>query len=161
MKDNNLHNIKNSGFKTPKDYFEGLEDALLNEVKLKENVSKPGFTMPKDYLDSFEVDLPKENSKRKETKVIHLFNRRNLIMVSSIAAAIVLFFSLNIGKEDYTYDSLDIETVENYLLEESYSSELASLLEDEELIETNFLESETENIEYYLQDIDVEDIYQE
>ena len=35
MKQNKTHNLKEAGFKTPKDYFANLEDAILRDVKLK------------------------------------------------------------------------------------------------------------------------------
>ena len=67
------------------DYFEGLEDSILTQAKLKSLVSNSGFKAPEGYLDNFEVVI------KKETKVISIFSRKNILFVSSVAAAIVLF----------------------------------------------------------------------
>lgn len=144
MENNNLNNIKNNGFKTPDNYFDGLEDRLLDEIKLKEKVSNSGFTTPNGYLDNFQVNIPSnEPSNKKETKIIKLVSKKTLLFASSIAATIVLFFSLNIfGTEtsNTSIDSLATDIIDEYILEETDISDLASLFEEDELSEDQFID---------------------
>ncbi len=43
MNKNKLHTIKDSGFKTPKNYFDGLEDSIMNQIKLQGKIESTGF----------------------------------------------------------------------------------------------------------------------
>ncbi|NJX16245.1 hypothetical protein [Tamlana crocina] len=164
MKDNKLHNIKSTGFKAPDNYFDTLEDRLFTEAKLKANVSGPGFVMPEDYLDGLENTILNKVPKAKEPKVISIFSKRTLVYVSSIAAAILLLFNLSILEtKPASFDTLDMETVENFVLEEDVvdSDELASLITEEDLtesgfIDTNFDENQIET--FLLEHLDVEDL---
>jgi hypothetical protein len=156
MKNENLHNIKNSGFKVPQDYFEGLEDSILNEAKLKSIVSDTGFKTPDGYFDNFEVTI------EKETKVISIFSKKNMLFVSSIAAAIVLFFSLNIfDNSPLTFNDLDTTTVDNYILDETEIGELTPLFLNNELSETEFIDYSLsdEALDGYLEAGDLNDLY--
>ncbi len=158
MKKENIHNIKNSGFKVPQNYFEGLEDSVLAEAKLKNLVSDSGFKTPEGYLENFSVSI------KKETKVISIFSRKNMLFVSSIAAAIVLFFSLNVfNNSPLTLNDLDITTVEDYILDETELGDLASLFQDNELSESQFIDYSLsdETLDNYLESIDVNDLYSE
>ncbi len=159
MKQNKLHNIKNTGFKTPNAYFKGLENQILNQVKLSE-IDNSGFKMPKDYLDTVENRVISSLSLKEETKVISLFSKRNIIYISSIAAAILLVFNLSVFEKD-VWD-LEAETVENYIIDEAISTyEIAALLDDEDLIEDNFINHSfsDEIIEnYVLDNIDIEEL---
>lgn len=161
MKKDNLHNINENGFRVPKNYFETFEDQLFSELKLKETAQNPGFKAPNDYFEDLETKVMAQvsNSKTK-TKVIPLFSKKNLIYVSSIAAAIILLLTLNING---TPEELDEQTVENYLLNEEISPyEIASLLEEEELTEDNFIEYTIEEStveDYIIDNLSVEDLY--
>lgn len=164
MKKNRIHNIKETGFKVPKGYFNNLDDALLNNIKLKEVPDEAGFKTPANYFDSLEDTILNKVSKKGNNKVISLFSRRNLIYASSIAAAVLLLFNLSIFKNNTEtgWDAIDAETVENYIINENIGSyEIASLLIDEDLNETNFTEVEftDEALENYILDhITVEDL---
>lgn len=156
MENKNLHNIKETGFKVPQDYFEALEDTILNEVKLKSIVSESGLKIPKDYLDNFNVSV------KEETKVISIFNKKNIIFVSSIAAAIVLFFSLNIfNTSTTTLDDIDTASVDDYILNETEISELTTLFQDSDLSEAQFIDYtlSDEALDSFIEDVD--DLYSE
>lgn len=159
MKENKLHNIDTTGFKTPKNYFESLEDQILSQAKLNK-VGGSGFKIPNNYLDTVEANVLNKVKDNETPKVISLFTKRNIIYVSSIAAAVLLLLNLSIF-ENNTWD-LEAETVENYMIEEAISSyEIASLLEDEDLIEENFVNHNfsDENIEdYVLDNVDIEEL---
>lgn len=156
MENKNLHNIKETGFKVPQDYFEALEDTILNEVKLKSIVSESGLKIPKDYLDNFNVSV------KEETKVISIFNKKNIIFVSSIAAAIILFFSLNIfNTSTTTLDDIDTASVDDYILNETEISELTTLFQDSDLSEAQFIDYtlSDEALDSFIEDVD--DLYSE
>lgn len=163
MEDNKLQNIKNTGFKTPDNYFDTLEDRLFTEAKLKANVSGSGFVMPEDYLDGLENTILNKVPKVEEPKVISIFSKRTLVYVSSIAAAILLLFNLSILEtKPTTFDSLDTETVENYILEEDIGSyEINTSLTEDDFYVDNFSEVtiDDESFEdYILNDVNLEDI---
>ncbi|AEH01833.1 hypothetical protein [Lacinutrix sp. 5H-3-7-4] len=156
MENKNLHNIKETGFKVPQNYFEALEDTILNEVKLKSIVSESGLKAPKGYLDNFNVSV------KEETKVISIFNKKNIIFVSSIAAAIILFFSLNIfNTSTTTLDDIDTASVDDYILNETEISELTTLFQDSDLSEAQFIDYtlSDEALDSFIEDLD--DLYSE
>ena len=166
MKNKNLHKIKTTGFKTPDAYFESFDKNLINKLKEQTKFDKlesSGFEVPIDYFKNIEETILAKVSKSKGPKVISLFTKRNIIYVSSIAAAVLLLFNLSIFKSNLSFDSLDSETVENYMINEDISFyEIASLLPEEGLIEENFIKHNfnTENVEIYLLDnLDVEDLF--
>ena len=158
MTNKNLHNIKNSGFKVPQNYFEGLEDSILAEAKLKSIVNDSGFKTPEGYLDNFEVLI------KKETKVISIFSRKNILAVSSIAAALILFFSLNLfNNSTLSINDLETTTVDNYILDETEIGDLTSLFQDIELNENQFIDYSIsdETLDSYLETDDFNDLYSE
>ena len=165
MDKKSVHNIKKTGFKTPKDYFTNLEDVILSEIKLKKTVKNSGFNVPKGYFETLEHRVIENVSGQKSSKVISLFNKRTIIYVSSIAAAILLLFNLSIFNKDAGWNKLDTETVENYIIAEDYGSyEIASLLSEEDLKEEDFIDYnfDNENIEnYLLNNLDIGDLVNE
>lgn len=148
--------IKTTGFKTPKGYFNNLEDTIMSNIKLNEtlNTKSTGQKVPDGYFDSLEDRVFSKISNKKEVKVISLFTRKNIFYAASIAAAIVIMFTIVIPSNP-SFDNLKLETVENYIFEESYSSEeIAALLSDEELQEIVLIEESysVESIEDYILD---------
>ncbi|MFL1011192.1 hypothetical protein [Flavisericum labens] len=163
MKDKKLHNIKNSGFTAPKGYFNTLDDRLFNEVKLKSKIDNSGFSVPENYLNNLENTILSKVSEENTPKVISIFSKRDLIYISGVAAAVLLLFSLSILKTDHiTFDSLDTETVENYILEENIGTyEINAALTEDDFYADNFSEVtiDDDSFEnYILNDIDIEDI---
>lgn len=160
MEKNKLHNIKNTGFKVPNDYFESLDDIILSEIKLKNTITDSGFSVPETYLETLEDRILNKVSRNKTPKVIPLFSKSRLVYASSIAAAILLLFNLSIFEKNITFDSLDIDNVESYIMNEAFDSyEIATLLAEEELTEDNFIDYDfdEETIEAYIIDnLDIE-----
>tara|TARA_R110002096_G_scaffold236447_3_gene427018 strand:- start:8909 stop:9406 length:498 start_codon:yes stop_codon:yes gene_type:complete len=162
MQTNKLHNIKETGFKVPKDYFDTLEDTVLDNIKLKEQSSEPGFKTPDNYFETLEDTILSKVSEKESPKVISIFSRRNLIYASSIAAAVLLLLNLSIFENESGWEDIEAETVENYIINENMGSyEIASLLIDEELNEDNltdieFSDDALEN--YFLDHTTVEDL---
>lgn len=165
MKKDRIHNVDKTGFKVPKDYFKNLEDDIINDLKLREHITAPGFKTPKGYFDTLEDSIIEKVSKKESPKVISLFTRKNIIYISSIAAAILLLFNLNIfdNNSSSTLDfNLDDETVENYMINESIDSyEIASLLEDDDFFDSDIVlqNFDDENVEtFILNNLDIEDL---
>ena len=160
MNKTKLHYIKGSGYKTPKNYFDGLEDSIMNQIKLQGKIESTGFKAPDNYFESLEDKIFGKVAHK--PKVISIFNRRNLLYASSIAAALVLMFSIFINKNDLTFDDLEIASIESYLYDEGIDSyEIASLLTEEELITDNFIESElSEDLieDYLIENATIEDL---
>lgn len=164
--DRNLKNIKASGFKTPENYFEGVEDSVLNQIHLK-SIEGSGFKMPEGYLDTLDDTIIAKVSKNNDTKVINLFSRKNLLYMSSVAAAILLLFNLSIfeSKRVASFDTLDTATLENYILSEYIDSyEISSLMNNEEINEEAFIDynfSDEHMEDYILNNIDIEGLFLE
>ncbi|WMI64528.1 hypothetical protein RBH94_10695 [Aestuariibaculum sp. YM273] len=160
MSQEKLHNINNSGFKVPENYFDTLEDRLFTQAKLKASADSSGFTMPENYLNTLEDNILSQVSEKETAKVIPLFSRKNLLYASSIAAAITLLFTLSIQNTKPMLDGVDNETVESYLLNEDIDLyEIASTLTAEDLAKENFKEvkiDETTFEDYILSDVDLE-----
>jgi len=163
MNKNKLHNIKNAGFKTPKNYFKSIEDSIMTQILLKDKIDDTGFKSPENYFDSLE-DTVLKNVKH-QPKVITLFRKRNLYYISSIAASLILMFSIFMKKDTLSFDDLEVASIENYLYNEEIDSyEIASLLTEEELSTDNFIESElSEDViqDYLLENATIEDLINE
>lgn len=158
MKNDKLHNIKATGFKTPNHYFESFEDDFFAKLDTKsplDSVKKTGFKVPDNYFKNLNITIPAEDSKKQATKIIPLFRKRNLIYISSIAAAILLLFNLSVFQNTPTFNDLDMETVANYIENEDYNAyELAAILTDEHIKEhiTIDYSLNEDTIEQYLLD---------
>ena len=158
----NLGHIKHSGYKVPKDYFDTLDNTIIDSIASnKFKTESSGFNIPTDYFDTLEEKIMNTvSNNKKEAKVISLFNKKNLIYISGIAAAALIFISIYISKETVTFDSIEMELVENYLYTESISSEdLLSLLGDDTLIEDDFIQNNLndESLENFILDDDTID----
>ncbi len=150
MKNNKLHKIKNPGFKIPKDYFEGLDNIILNQAKLMDSVEETGFSVPDGYFENLDIRILSKT--QQEAKVISLFTKRSLAYAASFAA--ILVFSISILWNPWNNESdLEIAEIEQYLLQQDVSEfDLASLLTEQDLIDENFIELDIseENLEAYL-----------
>lgn len=124
-------NIKNP-FNIPENYFEELENTLLNTPKTSSK--NPGFKTPKGYFETLENVLVEKNAKPS------LNAPRKLIMVITSLAAIMLLMLTLVPKEN-PLPTIEEQTlndfVESYYLENMDSYEILSMIEDNE-IETDF-----------------------
>ena len=158
MKKENLHNIKQSGFKTTNAYFDTIEDLIMSQISLKNSSENSGFKVPDNYFETIEDNII---SKTQEPKVIKLFNKKTLITMASIAAMVVLFFNLNPFKTQVTFDSLDTDTVEAYILNEVELNDISNLINTDQLSQTDFIDYNDISIDNYLDDIDLEEFLDE
>lgn len=150
----NLKHITQAGFTTPKHYFNDLEIDLLGIAKTEAlKVKTSGFEVEDHYFDALEEKILNKFLKEKQTKVIPIFSKKNLIYLSGIAAAILISFSIYISKPEITFDTIDINLVENYLFEANITSEeMATLFAEDFLIEDEFIQNNLteESIEIYI-----------
>lgn len=120
MKNNKLHNIKNSGFKTPENYFSNLEDKVMLQVLLEEKIDRTAFKTPDNYFESLDNRIISQVSKKSETKIISLPTKRKIIALTGVAAAIILLFNLNLFNNEFSFSSIDNETLENYVSNQEF-----------------------------------------
>ncbi|WP_027138728.1 hypothetical protein [Gaetbulibacter saemankumensis] len=163
MKEKDLHSIKRTGFKVPENYFDTLEDYLVDEIKLKTQTTNQGFKVPDNYFDTLEDSILTQITKTKKTRVISIINKKQLAYLSGIAAAIVILFSITFNNKNTVWSNLDIDTVENYLINENIvdSYEIASLLSDDDIDDFSpvNLEIDSEDLQDFIfENIDLEDI---
>lgn len=155
MKKDKFNNITETGFKTPKNYFDSFEENLMDRLHKKEAISNfedPGFTVPKGYFNTIDKKVFSKLEKQ-ETPVIRLSSKKPLYYIAGIAASIILVLAIFINKP--FEDEISVEMVEAYLEDRDLSSyELAELLSDSDLLEDDFIITETSfeegNLESYL-----------
>jgi hypothetical protein len=162
MKKDKLHNAKSTGFKTPDNYFESIEDKFfehLSEKKVIDSIEDSGYTLPKDYFNTVEDKvLGQLNSEEKP--VVKLNSRKSFYYIAGIAASLIVLFAIFINNTKP--EEISVEMVENYLENRDLDSyELAQLLSDEDLLEDDFTIAATpyeeDNLESYLLDnVDIE-----
>jgi hypothetical protein len=165
-----LNNIKNTGFKVPKDCFNTLEDNILSKIKIDsalKDIGSLGFEIPDGYLNTLEDNFFNTLPKEENPKVISLFSKRNLIYISGVAAAIVIMLGLFWNNTNTLELELDYEMVESYIINQDISSyEIASLLTEEELLNINsdildetFNNQDMEN--YLLENVNFQDLIEQ
>lgn len=163
MNTNKLHNIKETGFKVPKDYFGSLEDVILTDLKLKEMAPETGYKVPENYFESLEHKITNAIVPEKEVKVIKLFTWRKAAYVSAVAASLILMFNIFFNNtNNVTIENIETASIENYILNEDLeSSEIASLFTDEDLSDVQLINDgySSETLENYIFDnLEIEDI---
>jgi hypothetical protein len=122
----------NNPFKIPDNYFEELENTLLNTPKTSSK--NPGFKTPIGYFKTLENVLVEKN-----TKPSLNVPRKLILAFTSIAAIMLLMLTLT--PEENLQPTIEEQAlndfVENYYLENMDSYEILSMIEDNE-IETDF-----------------------
>lgn len=160
---------KNTGFKTPKGYFDGLSARLLSKMKLDEvtfsntDNHRDGFKVPDDYFKNLNKNILLKVS-QKETKVVPLY-RKYYYYAASIAAVLVVVFAIkwNTNKTP-TFDTLVGEDIESYFNETELDfsdNELAELLPMHDVEISDILNQgiNEERIVEYLND-NIEDLHE-
>ena len=129
------------------------------------NEIKSGFKVPENYFEQFEAKMMAQIPVEKETKVVSLFNRKQ-VWISAIAALFLLAIAIPVYFNMASESNLDASTIENYLAQQQNVgiTELSKHLTDDDIIaleknlslnESNpdavedYL-SESENLEYYI-----------
>lgn len=147
------------GFSTPKGYFKNFDEQLFQKIEEESLPKETGFSVPEGYMNSFEERLFNRfyGSSKTSTKVIPLYTSKKFLFAASIAASLVMLFSvINFDKDlPNAFNELSVSTIEQYIDEgklELDSYDIISLLSDEEMSNLS-LESELyleETLQEYL-----------
>lgn len=123
MKKNKLPYRHDPGFSVPSNYFEDLEEELLDmvqgsnpEAKITlDKIEGSGFNVPEGYFENLEIELPGNVSQ--EPKIIPLFKKEYMLYAASIAAIIIaLAGSLYINPAPVdTWENIELSVLENYI----------------------------------------------
>ena len=161
---------KHTGFSTPKNYFNGIEENLFVELSVKKLPKKKSFEIPSNYFEKLEdVILTKVSSETpKETKVISFSKRVLRFVPVAAAASVLLFIGINyftLQNSTTTFDDITVADIESWY-ENGYQSidndELAMVLETTDFNENDFLNASSEtDLENYLQTIDSSELVNE
>ncbi|WP_053971780.1 hypothetical protein [Mangrovimonas sp. ST2L15] len=164
MELNKLHKTQNGPFKVPQNYFEELEEQVMDLVKLKSKISDSGFQIPENYLEHFEFQVPTHKNKQ-APKVISLFNRKVIISTISIAASVLILMNLSIfQKNAVTFGDIDTLTLETYLLNQEDKLQWETMVSDYDELSSSILEqvvNDDQLEDYLLNATDIEDLIQE
>lgn len=163
MKDKDLHNKKNSGFKTPKDYFESFENRLFEKINdgTVDFPKEEGYKVPEGYFTSFEDRLFDTIAKEEEktVPVISINRKRKITSYLVYAAATILLFiaifGINSGGTDPFSTVTDAEVnefIDNDLLAMNEYEMLSIFAEDDiEVSEVADLQFDTNDVIDYLE----------
>ncbi len=161
---------KKDGFTTPEGYFDKLEDKIVGSLKDGDVMPKThGMAVPEGYFENFEERLfDRIEQNDKEVKVIKLSTYRKYVYTAiSVAAALVLFFTVFYKPEGNTIDSLPTAYIDE-LIDDGMitmdSYEIAEVFEDQEINISDLMEDtyDYDNmIEYISNNVDDLDQYED
>lgn len=163
MKYLDKNNSKHSGFRVPQDYFDSFDEQVMSHIRLKDTTDHTGFSVPDYYFETLDDKIMAKT--KTSGKVISLFSRKSVLYISSIAASLILVLNVIDFGSKTSYDTLSLETVEDYILSEDLDNyELADLFDEDELSDEFFdtMNFDAEAIEDYVDDyIELDDLYTE
>ena len=162
MKLKDLHNDNTAGFKIPKDYFNNLEDTILNDAKMQAKIPSHGFKVPDHYFDNLE-DTIYNKATTKNTSKVRTLNVQPWVYAASIAACIMLMFTLTFSNnQSNSISAINNDTLESFILDEDLNtSEMATLITDSDLFGSDILDSAISDASinnYIEREIELEDL---
>ncbi len=166
MKNSQIHNIKQTGFKTPEAYFDTFDERLfkkLNVQKEMASISDAGFKVPDNYFEHFDDKLQARLKSQQSSKVRTLVSWRNAAYISGIAASLLLIFGLFMtSQNNLSINQVETASIEDYLNNENLNIyDISSLLNEDDLVlgdfvSNTFTEESLEN--YLLNNTSIEDL---
>lgn len=155
--------LKHTGYKVPQDYFNTFEDRLFSKIKTASD-SQSGFKVPEGYFATLEENVlnkveTQQNTTHKAGKIISLFTPKKVLWAVSIAASVVLVFSL-INTKTITNTEITTQDIALYISNNESDfkeTDIISYLTDDEinqLTQNNLLVNEQTLEEYLLENID-------
>lgn len=92
-----MKGIKETGFTTPSNYFEELNDSIQVKMvteKLRTAVSRDGYTVPPNYFEQLQSNIlartaGKATASKQQTKIAHLW-RSNVLKYASAACFVII-----------------------------------------------------------------------
>jgi hypothetical protein len=153
MKDRTENTSKETGFRVPEGYFDGISDKVFNTIHFNDVSELPkndGFKVPEGYFESVE-NAVESHLKNDESGTVIPFNyKKTLYYISGIAAALVIYFSVLTKNQNSS--EVTVEMVQSYFEYKNMDSyELAELL-----IESDLINIEDVNIQSSIDDDELE-----
>ncbi len=169
MRKSHLHNIKESGMKTPDGYFDAFDERLFKKLDVQKemaSISIPGYKVPDNYFEEFNDKIQTRLKNDDSLKVINLMSWRNAAYISGIAAALVLMLTVYINSNNIlSINQIETASIEDYLNNENLNIyDIASLLNEDDLLLDDFVSSSIteESLEnYLLNNTSIEDLINE
>jgi hypothetical protein len=125
---------KKKPFKTPRGYFDDLEEQLCNS---EDAISKLNpFSVPEHYFENLESSIPVVSNL--ETAANKKIPKNLILQLTSVAAVIIVAVTIiQIDKTGKIKKEQALnEFIENYYLEDLDSYEMLSMMEESEIEET-------------------------
>ncbi|CAM1348854.1 hypothetical protein [Tenacibaculum crassostreae] len=146
---------KETGFSTPENYFNEVEDTIYASTIINSFSKEKPFSTPANYFNTIEDSiLSKINSKEKEVKVISLRKRILQYVPTTAAASVLLFVGINyFNTQKTTLDDITINEIESWYENgygTTYNEELASAISIADIEEELFTSISEESIEDYI-----------
>ena len=105
--------IDKNTFKTPETYFDTVEDIVITKLKAESFQHKENTNVPDNYFDSLEDTIISKLKSPK--KVISLKTVSKYLVPITIAASLLLIFTLNTTKKTVTFQSLATAEIEQFI----------------------------------------------
>ncbi len=136
-----LPHIKSPGFKVPKNYFETLEEQILDKIALQEVASGENpFQVPAGYFESnAEKAFAKAIQSDKTVKVIPLHKKKFVRYAAAVAAVVLIAVSI-FQFQDLNQNSADESFTFSTLIESDFID--LSLIDFEYLLTDEMLDNE-------------------
>ena len=151
---------KKTGFKTPDNYFNEIEETIYSSLFIENLPKEKGFKTPDNYFDKIETSVLSKLSLEKSTntKVISLRKRVLQYIPAAAAASVLLFIGINyFNTQKITFDDITVADVESWY-ENGYGNtntdELATVINPSDIEEDILSSISDENLEDYLYTID-------
>lgn len=110
-------------FKVPDNYFEELDERIMQNIRLEGVPKETGFSVPDDYFNTVEKSVFQQIHKEVPTpmtapKVIPLYKRPVFIMTTSIAACVALLVAIvNLNSGTAELDTIQETAISTYIEE--------------------------------------------
>mgnify|MGYP000337523481 CR=1 FL=1 len=136
-----------SGFSTPENYFDTVEDVLFSKLIEQQLPNEDGFKVSANYFNDLETSLySKIDFPKKEIKVIPLRKRIIRYIPHAAAASVLLFFGLNYFSLTNTSSFEDVSSldIENWIDNEYVDFNTFNIVfVDSDFTENDLIEDET------------------
>tara|TARA_R110000787_G_scaffold86285_7_gene184045 strand:- start:631 stop:1128 length:498 start_codon:yes stop_codon:yes gene_type:complete len=148
-------------FVIPNDYFQEFENRLFNKMNIELLTKDSGFKVPEGYFNEVDEKIIHQVKKPiNKTKIISIVSRKTILYAATIAAVVVLIFSIVNNKNEIpTFDEVEFSSIKSYIEEgniEIDNSDLSLLFTEEDLstmiLEENYISEKILN-EYLLENI--------
>ena len=154
----------NSGFNTPKGYFDSIDQRIMDKWKFHDRMASSnahGHRVPDNYFETLDDKVAKRLLEEQKVKVVPLFSRPSLRAIASIAAVVLIAFVVFMNRSNNDFESLDVVLLEDYIYESNlHTNDLVELLPNEIYDELSLtLGVEEQQLESFMIDeLSVEDL---